>query len=841
MTSVARLTDYFTPEHYDLNLAIDGPARTFNGTVTVSGTSTDGSSAIKLHAKDLVIESAAIDGRPAEFTLGEHDELSVSVEGLTAGEHTATVTFSGKITDQMHGLYPCYYTHDGVKKELFATQFESHHAREVFPCIDEPAAKATFALELTTAPDQTVLSNMPVKDQSTIDGQLVTSFDTTPRMSTYLLAFVTGELQKKTAKTKSGVEVNVWATVAQPAASLDYPLDISVRVIEFFDEYYGTPYPLPKCDHVALPDFSSGAMENWGLITYREIALLADPQTTGISSKQYVAAVIAHELSHQWFGNLVTMEWWNDLWLNESFATIMSSIALDHLHPEWNTWLEFAFQETIFALRRDAIDGVQAVQVDVNHPDEISTLFDPSIVYAKGARLMRMLQYYIGDDAFQAGLKQYFADHAYGNTVGQDLWDALETASGKQVSAIMNTWITQSGYPVVTVTRDGEDIELSQKQFFIGPHAPSDQQWPIPLDSDDNGAPKLLDNPKISYPSKNPIRLNRTDSAHFIVNYDEVSRKHLIDQVADGSLDPIGRIQLLHEATLLARGGVMTSEQLIPLLQAYRDETLEPVWNIIGISLAELRKFIENDDEAETKLRQLSAWIASGLYERLGWDAIDGESDDDSKLRGNAISMTIYGQVPEAIDKAKEIYANTKLEDMDPELRGIILSAVVRYGDDNVVDELLQLHNDTASSEIRLDVMSGLTSTTSPEKIRQLLECIKNPEVVKPQDVFRWFAFLVRGRESRALAWQWIQDNWDWVESTFAGDKSYDDFARYSANGLMTREQMEEYKAFFEPKKSIPALTRTIAIGISEIEGRVELIEKDEAAVVDALKSLDLN
>lgn len=808
--------------------------------MTIKGKSINGSSAIKLHAKDLTITSATIDNESAKFAVGEHDELSISVDTLHDDNHTVTVTFDGEITDQMHGLYPCYYTHEGVKKELLATQFESHHAREVFPCIDEPAAKATFALELTTELHQTVLSNMPVKEQSSIDGHLVTSFDTTPRMSTYLLAFVIGQLQKKTATTSSGVEVNVWATVAQPSASLDFPLDISVRVIDFFNEYFGTPYPLPKCDHVALPDFSSGAMENWGLITYREIALLADPATTGISSKQYVAAVIAHELSHQWFGNLVTMQWWNDLWLNESFATIMSSIALDHLHPEWNTWLEFAFQETIFALRRDAIDGVQAVQVDVNHPDEISTLFDPAIVYAKGARLMRMLQYYIGDDAFQAGLKQYFTDHAYGNTIGQDLWDALEAASGKQVSAIMNTWITQSGYPVVTVSRNGEEIELSQKQFFIGPHQPSDKQWPIPLDADDNGAPKLLNNAKIAYPSKKPIRLNRTDSAHFIVNYDELSRKHLIDQVTNGSLDPIGRIQLLHEATLLAQGGVMTSDQLIPLLQAYRNETMEPVWNIIGISLAELRKFIENDDEAEAKLRQLSAWIARGLYERLGWDPIENESEDDAKLRGNAISMTIYGQVPEAIEKAKKIYANTKLEKMNPELRGIILSAVVRHGDDSVVDELIHLYCETSSSEIKLDISAGLTSTRSPEKIKQLLEYIKNPEIVKPQDVFRWFAYLIRGRESRTLAWQWIQNNWDWVEKTFAGDKSYDDFVRYSANGLMTRDQLEEYKAFFEPKKNIPALTRTITIGISEIIGRVELIEKDEPAVVAALKALEL-
>src|SRR5690606_2848949 len=252
----------------------------------------------------------------------------------------------------------------------------------------------------------------------------------------------------------------------QPAASLDFALDIATRTIDFFENYFDTPYPLPKSDHVALPDFSSGAMENWGLVTYREIALLDDPTTTSVSSKHYIATVIAHQLSHQWFGNLLTMKWWNNLWLNESFAALMEYIAVDALHPEWNVWLDFATMESIMALRRDSLDGVQAVQVDVNHPDEISTLFDGAIVYAKGARLLRMLQHYIGHEAFQAGLKAYFATYKYGNTEGDDLWNALAGASGKDIAGFMNTWISQSGYPVVQVSQNGNDVALTQQQFF---------------------------------------------------------------------------------------------------------------------------------------------------------------------------------------------------------------------------------------------------------------------------------------------------------------------------------------------------------------------------------------
>lgn len=258
----------------------------------------------------------------------------------------------------------------------------------------------------------------------------------------------------RSAKTSGGVDVAVWATPAQTEASLNFALEHAVKTIEFFNEYFGVDYPLPKSDHVALPDFSSGAMENWGLVTYREVALLADPATTTLASKQYIATVVSHELSHQWFGNLVTMKWWNNLWLNESFATLMEYVAVDAIHPEWNAWLDFATHESILALRRDAIDGVQSVQVDVNHPDEISSLFDGAIVYAKGARLMRMLQTYVGHDAFRAGLESYFKQFAYQNTEADDLWNHLEQASGKQIRQMMDYWISTSGYPVVSVTSD---------------------------------------------------------------------------------------------------------------------------------------------------------------------------------------------------------------------------------------------------------------------------------------------------------------------------------------------------------------------------------------------------
>ena len=830
MQTVSRLTQNFIPEHYQLSLDINRPQKTFNGTVTINGTSL-ADDEVRLHSKDLTIETVLIDGKSATFDAVDNDELVLHQSDLNPGKHVVVLGFSGSITDGMHGMYPCNFEHEGEKKQLIATQFESHHAREVFPCIDEPEAKATFDVTLTTEIGVTVLGNMPVKIQRTESDKLVTMFERTPRMSSYLLAWVVGELHQKTAHTKSDVEVNVWATPAQTPASLDFALDIAVRTIEFFDEYFGIPYPLPKSDHVALPDFSSGAMENWGLITYREVALLADPKTTSISSKRYIAMVVAHELSHQWFGNLVTMKWWNNLWLNESFANLMEYIAVDALHPEWNIWLDYSSSETIMALRRDAIDGVQAVQTEVNHPDEISTLFDGAIVYAKGGRLLRMLQHYVGHEAFRMGLQSYFKKFAYQNTEGDDLWNELSAASGKDIAGFMNAWISQPGYPVVHI----EETGLRQEQFFVGSHAASDRLWPIPLESSAPIDPPLMETKLLSVSFQPGERLNVGDTAHFITHYPSDHLAALVSQLQSGSLEAIDRLQLLHEQTMLARGGVSSSVELIPLLDAYKNETVESVWDIIALAFGELKKFVEADEAAERALRELSRSIAEREYERLGWEQKTNEPETDTKLRATILGMTLYGEDKTAIEKARDLYANG-IDSLDPELRALIISTNVRHFETpELIDSLIDLYRTTPSSDLQMDICSGLTSTRNPATVQKLLLIMKDPSIVRSQDLFRWFVYLIRGRESRNTTWQWMKDNWSWIEKTYAGDKSFDDFPRYAASGLVTREQLEDYRAFFTPMQNIPALKRVIQLGISEIEARVDLIERDRDAVQKAL------
>ena len=833
MTKVPRLLDTFTPNHYNLTLDLTrAEEKEFSGTVIISGEST--SESISLHSKGLTIQSATIDNQPVDVSFGEFDELKLSQPNLENGKHTICIIFSGNITDAMHGLYPCYFTHDGVKKQLFATQFESHHAREVFPCVDEPAAKAEYDLTLITRPGITVLGNMPVKFQEENGDSLTTTFEKTPRMSSYLLAFVIGELHKKSARTKSGVEVNVWATPAQNENTLDFALDIATRSIDFYDEYFGVKYPLPKSDHIALPDFSSGAMENWGLITYRESCLLVDPELTPESSRRFIATVIAHELSHQWFGNLVTMQWWNDLWLNESFANMMEYVAIDALHPEWHMWEDFATNEVTAALRRDSLDGVQSVQADVNHPDEISTLFDPAIVYAKGGRLLVMVRKLIGEEAFRAGLKSYFEKFAYKNTVGNDLWQELESASGQPIVNLMNAWISQPGIPVVSVSNSHDAAILSQERFFIGEHQPSDALWPIPLFANQPLDVKILNQKETTVSIEKPLQLNCGLSAHFVTKYDESTREYLLKNITE--LPTLDKICILQDATILARAGFENSASLLPLALSLKTETNEKVFGMAAGALTELRKFVDDNDTARDSLKKISGEFARATFEELGWDEKAGESDDDRERRTTALSLMIYSEDEEVLNEAKTRFDNNKLEDLPTEIRALIISANVRHFETpEMIENLFAAYKNTPSNDLQNDIAIGLTSTKNPETAEKILANIKDSNVIRPQDASRWFVYLIRTRESRQIAWNWLKENWAWVEDTFGEDKSYDDFIRYAATALLTPNELDDFRQFFEPMMNIPALTRTIKLGITEISARAELIKRDKEAVISAL------
>ena len=841
--SVKRLINDFNPEHYELSLDLSRvDKRKFNGKVQISGTIKN-EKEIFLHAKDLEIkEIIFLDNKKATFSKNG-DEVRVEIGQFNFSQNDRInfeISFSGKITDAMHGLYPCYYKEDGVKKELFATQFESHHAREVFPCIDEPEAKATFLLRIVSKKDIEVLSNTNPEKVEEFENNKLTKFEKTPRMSTYLLAFVLGDLQRVSKKTKSGVEVSVLATKAQKTSLLEFPLDFATRVLEFYEDFFDQKFPLPKCDHVALPDFSSGAMENWGLITYRETALLADEKSS-ISSKKYVALVIAHETSHQWFGNLVTMKWWDELWLNESFATMMEYFATDALEPKWKIWEEFAVNEAILSLRRDAIDGVQSVHVPVHHPDEIGTIFDGAIVYAKGARLMNMLREYIGDEAFKEGLREYFEHFKYKNTIGEDLWRCLSEASGKNVADFMNPWLLQSGYPSVLVKGSGDNLELSQKQFFIGEGKDTNRIWPILLRSNQPNLPEVMSQKELTcLKTGDFVQLNKGNVAHFISNYESELFEKLLEKVRDGELDTVSRLQILQERSLLSRGGEISSVDLLKTLQYYKNETSLNVWDMISILIGELKIFVDEGSESSQKMKNFVGDLAESEFKRLGFFKKVDENEEDTQNRSSILAHMIYAENKEAINGALEIFTKAQnMEDIDSEIRSLILTAKIRFDETpELIEKLIEEYQNTTNVDYRDDLMIALTATRNPETGKKLLEKMLEDDVIRSQDVLSWYVHLLRNTKIRKLAWVWLRNNWGDITQKFDGDKSYNDFPRYSGVILRTREELQEFKDFFEPLKNDPSLTRAIEMGEREISGRIELIERDKQQIEDFLMKM---
>lgn len=846
MKTVEHFIEKFVPENYNIFLDINRTEKSFSGNVAITGEALD--NVISFHQKDLTIASVLLDNQNLDFKVDNQQE-SLSIDLLETGTMTLVIEFSGKITDNMTGIYPSYYTVDGMKKEVISTQFESHFAREAFPCVDEPEAKATFDLSIKfdQAADEIVLSNMPEVDAERRKETGLWTFDTTPRMSSYLLAFALGDLQGKTASSKNGTEVGVFSTKAHNPKTLDFALDIAVRVIDFYEDYFGVRYPIPLSYHVALPDFSAGAMENWGLVTYREVYLLVDENST-VKSRQNVALVVAHELAHQWFGNLVTMKWWDDLWLNESFANMMEYVSIDAIEPSWNIFEDFQTTGVPLALQRDATDGVQSVHVAVNHPDEINTLFDPAIVYAKGSRLMHMLRRWLGDDDFRAGLKIYFEKHQYSNTIGHDLWDALSEASGKDVAAFMDAWLEQPGYPVVTAEVVDDTLVLSQKQFFIGEGQDQNRIWPIPLNTNWTGLPETLTEERLAIPNfsqlaaqnEGALRLNTANTAHYITNYKGQLLKAVLNQLTE--LDTTSKLQVVQERRLLAESGEISYAELIPLLTKLTDETSYLVSEAIAQVVDGLDMFMDEGSEAQAEFKALVNRLMQKNYDRLGFEPQVGESDEDEMVRQKAISLMLYADNADAVAKAEEIFDAHKenIESIPASIRLSVLANQVKHAE---TEELVSLYLDcyvkTNDGNFRRQLAAALSNTKEKATVERILGELKNKDVVKPQDLaMSWYRPFLNKDFSQGAFWNWACENWDWITSALGGDMSFDKFVIYPANTFKTPERLEEYKAFFEPQLDDMAISRNITMGIKEISARINLINTSKAAVESALAEL---
>ncbi len=791
-----RLLNYFVPENYQLDIAIDKLKKTIGGVVIVTGKVLN--ETVKFHAVELEITDVLVNGDKAKF---KADGEVLEIEKLGLGDAKITIYYNGKLNENMEGAYLSTYDYKGKMETIVATQFESHYAREAFPCIDEPAAKAVFELSifLSEGSDDLILANTPVK--TVVEN--TTSFEPTPRMSTYLLAWVIGRFHGKSVTNEHGVEITTYCSLAQDIDSVDFANEIAARSLEFYDDNFGVPYPLKKLDQIALPDFEAGAMENWGLVTYRESMMLVSKVAT-LGTRKSVALTVAHELSHQWFGDLVTMEWWDDLWLNESFASVMEYYAVDSIHPEYKIFEGFFTGDAYAALMRDAYTDVQSVHQDVSDPAEIATLFDGAIVYAKGARLMLMLIRLMGWEDFCKGLVDYFKKHKYGNTVGDDLWKALKPYAEFDPGKLMHAFIDKPGYPVITNL--GDDFKkFDQKRFLLdGPMKKSD--WPLPEITEDMSGHYILD-------------LSEEEFAERLTNFDSLGLEE--------------KLRLLIDRDLITKSGLKSAADLAPLLIRFREESAPAIWNKVAALIANLKIYFDDESPEEKMLKK---YVFNLVDEKLNEIGICTQNDDDEdmiRLRANLLALDYFAEDKKRFSELAEMYKDD-YNKMDKEVRGDILCAKA-YLQPEVIDDYLKKYKDVADPDVKFDYLGAACLTRDAAQVKKMLGLLGKYDIVKSQDQLHLFVYLYRNPKARAGAFKWLTENWELVKKT-GGDKTLSDYPMLIGRIARTQDELELYKEFFEPMLGDTAVTRAITIGLKEIEARVKLIAENGDAVAKAVE-----
>ena len=835
------LPENVRPVHYQITLQPDMDNFTFDGLEVIDIEVKEATSEIVLNAADLKVPSAFLmkDGRSARPTTITLDDDSQTVtlafaEPIEPGQAQLDLRFTGELNDRLHGFYRSQYVNpEGEVSYLATTQFEATDARRAFPCWDEPACKATFQLTLNIPANMVAVSNTPLIQQAGLDaGYKSIMFGRTPIMSTYLMAFVVGDLTYIEQEAVNNTAVGVWTTRGKEEQGR-FALDTSARMLSFFNDYFGIPYPLEKLDHIAIPDFAAGAMENWGCITYRETALLVDPENSSAGTRQRVAEVVAHEMAHMWFGDLVTMEWWDDLWLNESFASWMGTKATDWAFPEWEMWTQFVNMDTNRALSLDGLKNSHPIEQEVKDPAEISQLFD-AISYSKGASVIRMLEQFLTPEVFQQGLHQYLDANQYSNARTEHLWAALEDASNLPVTAIMNTWTGQMGYPVLRVeTRESGDqleLALSQERFvydnLLGESEPEEMVWQVPVgvtqSGSGEGASLVMDTPqaRIQIPQaaggESWFKVNPSQTGFFRVNYSEEDWQRLIPAIGALTLPATDRLGIQNDAYALSKAGLLPVNQFLDIAAAYQNETDASVWSDLASNLRDI-DFLLADEPCNENFRAFARELFGPAARRIGWDAREGEGHLDALLRSTVLSQAGgYGD-QEFLAQAQERFAGylNDSSTLHPDVRGLVFSLAAQGGDQKTYDQLWELERQTNLQEEKIRLLLSLARFTQPELLQETLRRALTDDV-RSQDTITVITSVAANLKGRHLAWQFVQDEWAEFDRRYgAGGFGLMRLVSVCGN-FVEAQKIPEVEAFFEEHPA-PAGERTIRQALERV------------------------
>lgn len=649
MAVPGRLPGGVTPRHYEIMVAPDPSALTFTGSETIDINVSKASPTITLNAVDLVIKTATLDGQAASGMTADPEAQTVTLrfpQRVAVGDHKLSFSWRGRINQAASGLFAIdYQDSDGRPARMLATQFEAPDARRFAPMFDEPAHKASFTLSVVTPKGQTAYSNMPLESKSETAAGMLWRFARTPRMSSYLLFFGMGDIERKTLMA-GNTEIGI-ITRRGVSDQGDYALASARRLLAYYDEYFGTPYPLPKLDMIAAPGSSQffGAMENWGAILYFERTVLIDPKLSTESQKQDVFNTVAHEIAHQWFGNLVTMAWWDDLWLNEGFASWMASKAANDLNPEWTSLAQSLAFDRQTAMALDARSSTHPVIRTITTVDEISQAFD-SITYRKGEAIIRMLEASIGRDFFRSGVRAYMAKHAYANTVTLDLWKALSEASGKPVAGIMNGFTLQGGVPLIKVgtpaCSDGmTKVRLSQARFGLDPQSKRNRTWTVPVRLSADGATSdviISGSRPVSASVKGCglLVVNAGQSAYFRTLYTPAHFEQL--RANFWRLTHDDQVGILADTSALANGGYMPVATYLGLLSTLDASTPPLAWTLAVTQFESIDNRLRGAPE-QAEFRARARTLLQPVFARLGWTPRPGERAADAQLREQLIPL----------------------------------------------------------------------------------------------------------------------------------------------------------------------------------------------------------
>jgi aminopeptidase N len=757
------------PVEYDAHLAPDIAANTFRGSETVAIDVLQPTSTITLNAAALEIDSASLSGKGLKAlkltpVLDEKQEtLSFALpHALAPGRYRLELSFRGKINREGRGLFYVNYQAGKADKKLLATTMEPTDARRMLPTWDEPAFRARFRLSVDLPAGLSAYSNTPVDKQAKIaGGKQRTSFKPTPKMPSYLVVLAAGEFERISAK-QDGVEIGVVTTEGKKDKGA-FALAASRDLLHFYNNYFGVPYPLAKLDHIAIPNGLNGAMENWGGIVYNENTLLYDPKTSPENVRQMTFSVNAHETAHQWFGNLVTMAWWDNLWLNEGFASWMAAKATDHFHPEWRPYLAAAGdRERVMNL--DARKTTHPIQTPVETEAQAAGAFD-DITYEKGQAFLRMLEAYLGEDAFRKGIRAYMAKHQYANTTSADLWAALERASGKPVGKLASDWTTQPGFPLIQVEQACEDgkrkVTLSQQQFRLDEPAPEPRLWSVPLQVGTvNGKTitTLLSggSTRVMLPGcEGALVVDPHSVGYFRIQYDRESFDALASQAA--RLPDATRLRLLNDTWTLVTAGSMPLAGYLKLAGALKDEPRLAVWEAILSSLNTL-EFLARGGPERLQVDRFIIGFAKPKLATLGWDEKAGEALEDAQLRALLAGALARAGDEEAIAQARSRFRHWLADpaSISPAMIGFVTSAAGRYADDRTFAAMMQRVAQTQNNEERARLVGALTQVQDPALAGKVLEMALSPYT--PPTVT---ARIVQGvgREHPDRAWSFAVDH----------------------------------------------------------------------------------